>query len=86
MPRPRSSRAARESRAAVVAFAELLLDRLHLLAQVVLALVLLQLALHLALDLAADLEHLEVLDQHLVDPSSARAHVEVSSISCFCAC
>ena len=51
---------------------ELLLDGLHLLAQVVLALVLLQLGLDLALDLVADLEHLEVLDQHLVEPLQAR--------------
>jgi hypothetical protein len=47
----------------VVALAQLLLDRLHLLAQVVLALVLLQLGLDLALDLVADLEHFEVLDR-----------------------
>ena len=60
----------------VVALAQLLLDRLHLLAQVVLALVLLQLALDLALDLAADLEHLEVLDQDLVDALEPRADVE----------
>ena len=60
----------------VVVVAELLLDGLHLLAQVVLALVLLELALHLALDLAADLEHLEVLHQHLVDALEARVDVE----------
>ena len=60
----------------VVAVAQLLLDRLHLLAQVVLALVLLELGLHLVLDLAADLEHLEVLDQDLVDAVEADAHVE----------
>ena len=60
----------------VVALAQLLLDGLHLLAQVVLALVLLQLGLHLALDLVADLQHLQVLDQHLVEPLQARLHVE----------
>ena len=60
----------------VVAFPELLLDGLHLLAQVVLALVLLQLRLDLALDLVADLQHLQVLDQHLVQALEPGAHVE----------
>ena len=43
-----------------VALAELLLDRLQLLAQEVLALALLHLGLHLRLDLRAELEHLEL--------------------------
>jgi hypothetical protein len=60
----------------VVAFAQLLLDGLHLLAQVVLALVLLQLGLDLALDLVADLEHLEVFHQDLVEPIEPRADLE----------
>ena len=65
----------------VVAFAELLLDGLHLLAQVVLALVLLQLGLDLALDLVADLQDLQVLDQHLVEPLEPRAARRASPAS-----
>ena len=60
----------------LVAFAELLLDRLHLLAQEVLALVLADLGLHLRLDLRAELEHLELLDQDPVELVHARADVE----------
>ena len=43
-----------------VAFAELVLDRLQLLAEEELALALLDLRLHLRLDLRAELEHLEL--------------------------
>ena len=60
----------------IVAFAELLLDRLHLLAQEVLALVLADLGLHLRLDLRAELEHLELLDQDAVQVVHPRADVE----------
>ena len=55
--RPRSSSS---SACSGVALAELLLDRLHLLAQEELALALLHLRLHLRLDLRAELEHLEL--------------------------
>ena len=60
----------------VVAFAELLLNRLHLLAQEVLALVLADLRLHLRLDLRPELEHLELLDQDPVQAVHPRADVE----------
>ena len=60
----------------VVALAELLLNRLHLLAQEVLALVLADLRLHLRLNLRSELEHLELLDQDPVQRVHARAHVE----------
>ena len=70
-PPSRSSRELVVLALLVVAVAQLLLDGLHLLAQVVLALVLLELGLDLALDLVADLQHLEVLDQHLVEPLEA---------------
>ena len=60
----------------VVALAELLLDRLHLLAQEVLALVLADLGLHLRLDLRPELEHLELLDQDPVQVVHPRADVE----------
>ena len=60
----------------LVAFAELLLDRLQLLAQEVLALVLADLRLHLRLDLRAELEHLELLDQDPVERVHPRADVE----------
>ena len=59
----------------VLEVAELLLDRLHLLVEVVLALALLHLRLHAAADLLLDLQHLHLaLDQghHLLE---ARAHV-----------
>ena len=60
--RARSSRSRSSSTSACsgVALAELLLDRLQLLAQEVLALALLHLGLHLRLDLRAELEHLEL--------------------------
>ena len=60
----------------VVALAELLLDRLHLLAQEVLALVLADLRLHLRLDLRAELEDFELLDQDPVQVVHPRADVE----------
>ncbi len=60
----------------VVAFAELLLDRLHLLAQEVLALVLADLGLHLRLDLRTELEDFELLDQDAVQVVHPRADVE----------
>ena len=60
----------------LVALAELLLDRLQLLAQEVLALVLADLGLHLRLDLRAELEHLELLDQHPVERVHPRPDVE----------
>ena len=60
----------------IVAFAELLLDRLELLAQEVIALVLADFRLHLALDLRAELEHFELLDQQAVEQVEARADVE----------
>ncbi len=60
----------------LVAFAELLLDRLHLLAQEVLALVLADLGLDLRLDLRTELEHLELLDQDPVERVHPRPDVE----------
>jgi hypothetical protein len=60
----------------IVAFAELLLDRLELLAQEVITLVLADLRLHLALDLRTELEHFELLDQQAVEEVEARADVE----------
>ncbi len=60
----------------IVAVAQFLLDGLHLLAQVVLALVLLQLGLDLALDLVADLQHLEVLDQEAIHSLETLVHGE----------
>ena len=60
----------------LVPFAQLLLDRLHLLAQEVLALVLADLGLDLGLDARTELEHLELLDQDPVQRVHARAHVE----------
>ena len=62
----------------VVALAELLLDRLHLLAQEVLALALADLGLHLRLNLRAELEDLELLGQDPVELVHARAHVQPS--------
>ena len=60
----------------VVVFAELLLDRLELLAQEVLALVLADFRLHLRLDLRPELEDLELLDEDPVQAVHPRAHVE----------
>jgi hypothetical protein len=51
---------------ALVLLAQLLLDGLHLLAQIVVALRLLHLVLHLGLDLGAQLLHLDLLGQVLV--------------------
>src|SRR5260370_26137268 len=51
--------------AARVSLAQLLLDRLELLAQVVLALILVELSLNLRLDLVAKLEHLHLAAQNL---------------------
>ena len=62
----------------IVAFAELLLNRLHLLAQEVFALVLADLRLHLRLDLRAQLEHLGFLDEQAVEQVQPRAHVDAS--------
>ena len=59
-----------------VSLAELLLNRLQLLAKEVLALVLADLGLHLRLDLRAELEHLELLDQDPVQRVHPRADVE----------
>jgi hypothetical protein len=52
---------------AFVLLAQFLLDGLHLLAQVVVALRLLHLVLHLGLDLGAQLLHLDLLGQVLVE-------------------
>ena len=60
----------------VVALAELLLNRLHLLAQEVLALVLADLGLHLRLNLRSELEHLELLDEDPIQVVHPRADVE----------
>src|SRR5438046_928906 len=60
----------------VVALAELLLNRLQLLAQEILTLVLPDFGLHLRLDLRPELEHLELLDQDPIEAVHARAHVE----------
>ena len=60
----------------LVAFAELLLNRLHLLAQQILALALADLGLHLGLDLRAQLEDLELLDEHAVQLLDPVADVE----------
>ncbi len=58
-----------------VALAELLLDRLQLLAQEVLALALLHLRLHLRLDLRAELEHLDLAREDRRDMSEPLLHV-----------
>ena len=60
----------------LVTFAELLLDRLHLLAQEVLALVLADFGLHLRLDLRAELEDLELLDEQTVERVHPGADIE----------
>ena len=60
----------------LVAFAELLLDRLELLAKEVLALVLADLGLDLRLDLRSELEDLELLDEDPVQRVHAGADVE----------
>jgi hypothetical protein len=60
----------------VVVLAQLLLDRLHLLAQEVFALVLADFRLHLRLDLGSQLEDLELLDQDPVEQVHAGADVQ----------
>ena len=60
----------------VVAFAEFLLNRLQLLAQEVVALVLADFRLHLALDLRAELEDLELLDEQAVEQVETRTDVQ----------
>ncbi len=60
----------------IVAFAELFLNRLQLLAQEIIALVLADFRLHLALNLRAELEHFELFDQQPVQQIEARADVE----------
>ena len=57
---------------ALVLLAEFLLDGLHLLAQIVIALRLLHLVLHFVLDLGAQLLHLELFRQVLVELLQAR--------------
>ena len=59
-----------------VALAELALDRLHLLAQVELLLVLVQLGLHLRLDLVSELEQLDLARQDGGEALEPRADVE----------
>ena len=61
-----------------VALAELLLDRLQLLAQEVLALALLHLRLHLRLDLRAELEHLDLAREDRRDAAQPLLDVESS--------
>ncbi len=59
-----------------VALAELLLDRLQLLPEEVLALALLHLRLHLRLDLRAELEHLELAIEDRRDPPQTLLDVD----------
>ena len=59
-----------------VALAQLLLNRLELLAQVVLALILVELGLHLRLDLVAQFEQLDLAPQDDDQLFQPRAHVE----------
>ena len=59
----------------LVELAELLLDRLHLLAQEPLALTLLHLGLDLRLDLGPDLHELELAREQLGQPAHALRHV-----------
>ena len=61
----------------LVSLAELLLDRLELLAQVVLALSLLDPRLDLGLDLGAELDHLELAGEDLRQPSQALADIDL---------
>ena len=67
---------------AFVLLAQFFLDRLHLLAQVVLALRLLHPVLHFGLDLVAQLLDFEFFGQMLVDFFQAHPDVGVSSVSC----
>ena len=61
----------------LVGLAELLLDRLELLAQVVLALALVDLRLDLGLDLGAELDHLELAGEDLREPAQPPADVDL---------
>ena len=61
---------------AFILLAQFLLDRLHLLAQVILALGLLHAVLHFALDLVAQLLHFKFLGEMLVNFLQAHANVE----------
>ena len=56
-------------------FPQLLADHLELLAQHVLALILVEAGLHLFLDLRADLEHLQLLHEKLAEPLEPPRHV-----------
>ena len=68
----------------LVALAELLLDRLELLAQEVLALALVDLGLDLGLDLRAELDHLELAGEDLREaPQPLGRRPRSSSSSCF---
>ena len=67
---------------ALVLLAQLLLDGLHLLAQIVVALRLLHLVLHFALDLGAKLLHLDFLGQVLVEQFEPAGTLAVSSSAC----
>ncbi len=60
----------------LVALAELLLDRLELLAQEVLALALVDLGLDLGLDLRAELDHLELAGEDLREAPKPPGHVD----------
>ena len=60
----------------IVAFAQLLLDRLQLLAEEIFALVLPDLRLHLRLDLRSELEHFGFLDEQAVQEVEPRAHID----------
>ena len=61
----------------LVALAELLLDRAELLAQVVLALALVDPLLDLGLDLGAELDHLELAGEDLGEPAEPDADVDL---------
>ena len=61
----------------LVALAELLLDRLQLLAQEVLALALVDLRLDLRLDLGAELDHLELAGEDLREAAQPLADVDL---------
>ena len=61
----------------LVGLAELVLDRLELLAQVVLALSLLDPRLDLGLNLGAELDHLELAGEDLREPAQAPADVDL---------
>jgi hypothetical protein len=60
----------------IVSLAQLFLDRLELLAEEVLALILADLGLDLRLNLRPELENLELLDQHAVERVHPRADIE----------